>query len=313
MNIFSKRASIPGYLLAFLILCSFALSFQGMFKYEKWQSFISIILVLIVGMPHGAIDHILFKNTHNVKASIFNIWYLSLILIYSCCWIYFPGFSFFVFLMISAYHFGQSQFSDLSLEDSKLRPLYAGWGMSIISSMMVYNNEEIQMSLISLEQLGPTIYKPFWLICMISGTLITLYHIIKLSLLKHIDITRVHQELLILVLIHSCFYYLPSIVAFTIYFCVLHAIRVTEEEYLFLKNKKHITTFVQFARLVAPFSVLSVVLMILSAVIIQSYFLPLTPLIFIIFILLSILTLPHSIVMDIFYSSTKEHATSDDG
>ena len=76
---------------------------------------IALILILLIGIPHGANDHLLFFNLinkrideKNRKSTLFFALYIGLILLYIGCWYLFPAFSLGLFILISIYHFGQS-------------------------------------------------------------------------------------------------------------------------------------------------------------------------------------------------------------
>jgi len=70
------------------------------------------LVILLVGMPHGAIDHIIDGTIEDWNPYTFNSkfygWYLGAVVFYSVFWIFFPVFSFAFFLLITLYHFGQA-------------------------------------------------------------------------------------------------------------------------------------------------------------------------------------------------------------
>ena len=76
----------------------------------------STILVIIFGIPHGAIDNILCLTESNLSEKMFYLLYLLSMLFYCFLWFISPLFSFFFFLFLSAYHFGESQLSNYKIE-----------------------------------------------------------------------------------------------------------------------------------------------------------------------------------------------------
>ena len=84
------------------------------FGVEKSYSYIIFIFVMLsIGIPHGSIDHIIaflnpaarrFKNKFT-----FYLVYLSLIVLNIFFWVISPFLGLFIFLIISCYHFGETQ------------------------------------------------------------------------------------------------------------------------------------------------------------------------------------------------------------
>lgn len=286
---------------AYFLIGSFTLIFHSLFFNQEWHPAIPIIFILFVGIPHGALDHILLAKQPSFNPKIFNICYAGIIIMYSLLWVYCTTFSFFLFLIISAYHFGQSQFSDLSLSKAIKRILYISWGFSIISALVIYNHNDILNGIAHLGSVSLAIYKPFWTIALFSGSGIFFVMCCYLILTQAISFTRIIIEISILMLIHVSFLLLPAQIAFTVYFCTLHALRVSEEEFEFLKRKNEVKDLGQYLKLLAPFSIGSSAFILIVSYGVHTYFLTHTRFLFVFFILLSILTLPHSMVMEVFY------------
>ena len=83
--------------------------------------FFSVIIVS-TGIPHGALDHEVakqssFLNNQVFSAKKFHTKYLSSMLLYGIVWYVFPTLSFFLFLLISAFHFGET---DLPIDSPKV-------------------------------------------------------------------------------------------------------------------------------------------------------------------------------------------------
>ena len=90
----------------------------SLIKHELFVSsslVVALVLIVFIGIPHGANDHLLFFNLinksvdkNNKKSILFFASYIGLIILYVCCWYLFPTFSLGLFILISIYHFGQS-------------------------------------------------------------------------------------------------------------------------------------------------------------------------------------------------------------
>jgi hypothetical protein len=119
--------------------------------------------------------------------------------------------------------------------------------------------------------------------------------------MKKIDLDRFFSEIFLLFLIHATFYLFPFIIGFTLYFVALHSLKVMNDEYIFLKKETPNFKILDFIKLLAPYSVLSIcftaLLLFLSYNNIIGYSVPLLSI-----MIISVITLPHAIVMNIFYN-----------
>jgi lycopene beta-cyclase len=106
--------------------------------------------LLLVGIPHGAVDHLLVasKNFNLLK---FVVQYLLIIAAYFIVWQWFPVFSLLLFIAYSAFHFGESEMVEMQVSmQSFTQKLFAFViGLSILlfiifshlnESMLVLNN-----------------------------------------------------------------------------------------------------------------------------------------------------------------------------
>ena len=122
-----------------------------------------------------------------------------------------------------------------------------------------------------------------------------------LFIYKKIKIERLLSEFFLLFLIHVTFYLFPFIIGFTLYFVVLHSLKVMQDEIEFFKKDNPEFSFLDFLKLLAPYSILSIffttILLLLSYYSYIPYSIP-----FLSIIIISVITLPHAIVMNIFYN-----------
>lgn len=86
----------------------------------QWVFF--IIIIIVTGIPHGALDHEVAKQSSALKNQVFSAKkfharYISTMLLYGLLWYLFPTFSFYIFLLISAFHFGET---DLPIDSPKV-------------------------------------------------------------------------------------------------------------------------------------------------------------------------------------------------
>ena len=92
-------------------------------------------------IPYEAIDHIIYREEHTTSALVFYSFYFGLMIIYLCFWMYSSVLS---MVILSAFHFGQSQFSHLSISNKWKRIILCQmWGLSILSGLVVFNYDQI--------------------------------------------------------------------------------------------------------------------------------------------------------------------------
>ena len=297
MNIFTFLFVVSTYLL-FLIFSSYSeISLET-------QILSASFFILLIGIPHGAIDHILFFKKRSLSQLKFYSIYLGLILLFLVLWIYLPFWSLLFFLLISAFHFGESQFSDIDTDKFLKYSLFSFWGIALLSTLMYYNLDELIEITTYFQDTNDLqiIYNESLIIRLFQITNISSLLILSiLAIKKRLNLDRFFSELFLILILHITFYLFPFLIAFTMYFVILHSIRVMHQEYMFLKKKNDIFNFLGFIKILAPYSLLSIFF---TAVIIILYYLSIIPysIPLVSIIIISVITLPHAIVMHIFYN-----------
>lgn len=104
-------------------------------------------MMLLLGLPHGATDHGLFlalrKGRPGGKKSNFYLAYLGIIAAYGLIWFFLPLLAFAIFMLLSVYHFGQSNWVDVKHRNGLLaRSHYLLWGVGILLTPILLHSEE---------------------------------------------------------------------------------------------------------------------------------------------------------------------------
>ena len=205
-----------------------------LFKFNNLNisSILCLLLILIIGVSHGSLDHIKGKKLlklFNIKSTyIFYITYILIAVIVILTWIILPSITLIVFLMIASYHFGKEDTQFLINDRSYftqilyffkgfliiLAPLYFHFQETIaIFKLLLIDNEVFYSSLNFIEsnkviQIG-----------IICSTLSSIFLFLRNFEIKKFVIFLDYFSILILN------YYLSPLIAFTFYFCFLHSIR----------------------------------------------------------------------------------------
>jgi Brp/Blh family beta-carotene 15,15'-monooxygenase len=275
-----------------------------------------LALIAILGIPHGALDHVIAGHHRTYRPVVFFIAYLIIMGLVMAVWLLLPTMGLFLLLLSSAYHFGQSQFSDVHFT-SRIQGTvqYLSWGIALLSGLIYLRSEELTGLLISFED---TLVLQSWLAPGLHGTLAVIALAIAMgsmffsTLRKELSITRFLKECAIVVLLILDFSFLPIIAAFGLYFCILHSYRVMTEEFSSLKDSGLVKTRGDFVRICAPLTLVSLIAIAVVWWSSAQGWLPLSPLM-LVFVLTSVITLPHGMSMEYFYSLRSAKSPSMEG
>ncbi len=188
--------------------------------------------MFLTGIPHGAIDDLVEKETAKRRQKafslpIFLVKYLLTMLFYGFMWYVLPSLSLLFFLLISAWHFGET--------DIEKAPKTALWnatrfvfGSFILLFILLIHNVETTPILTRISENDDAVLS-IWLfliavkIPILIGTFSTAFTLFYLANKKQsivIDETRYGRLFLILLLT----YFLPLLPAFALYFGGWHAL-----------------------------------------------------------------------------------------
>ena len=279
--------------------------FQGFKHIELEDQLIYCsFFILIIGIPHGAIDHVLLLKKREISKLKFYAIYFGLIIGFFLIWHLSIIYSLIFFLIISAFHFGESQFSDIKLRAPLKNLFFFLWGFLLLFTLIFYNVEELNKITLFFDdtlELESVYDRNKILILFYITNISTFLLMLYFAIIKKIKIERFFSELFLLLLIHITFYLFPFIIGFTLYFVALHSLKVMNDEFVFFKNENSSFNIKDFIKLLAPYSILSIFFTVVLLLLAHYDFLPYSvPLLSI--MIISVITLPHAIVMNIFYN-----------
>lgn len=167
--------------------------------------------LLVVGIPHGALDH---KVIGDKGVSPLNIYFLSSYLgamaVFGALWFISPQAALFLFLFASAWHFGKTDFTEWGIPSS---PLAFFWGVSLLVMIICPHIEMVASILSSLDVLLPDLVmlhaNSFAMGIMLLNTLMSMLH-------------RSSRWLATVVLFYLCTF-APLVVGIGVYFVFQHS------------------------------------------------------------------------------------------
>ncbi len=263
-----------------------------------------LTLIILFGIPHGAIDNVLSLSESNLSKNSFYFLYLLSMIFYAALWFVTPIFCFIFFLLLSSYHFGESQLSNYNIKNKFSKNIYLVWGIALMSTLFFYNSNELITLFNNFNDTSifNLIFKYYLLdILFYSSNVSFILILIYLKINNSINSQVFNSELFQIVLLHITFFVFPVVISFTLYFVFLHSIKVLIQEYSYLEQKLNGFNLIKFIRLLIPFTLLAIIFFSLFILISNYYKLNISLLLFAI-IGISVITLPHSISMTNFYN-----------
>ena len=246
-------------------------------------------ILLLLGIPHGAADHLLHSVTTTGRASgpaAFARFYLSAMVGFTALWWLAPVPAFALFIGLSVYHFGQT--NPGTLMDKLI------WGSFYLGFPVTFHYVEagpIVAGMLGhpLPDPGGWIYGLPWVLALAAGT--------NAVLRRRVDLLA---DLAVL-----CLLYVSTglLLGFAVFFLFWHSLPSALEQYAFLRTRLQPAQWREFLQFLIPMSVAAAAFLWLAH---AFLFAPgdSAGLLSRVFVLISIITLPHAILVDRIYRPT---------
>lgn len=286
-----------------------ALSFFASDLMESTRYLVLALVILLVGMPHGALDHIIDEKLENWNGSRnkeiwFYVWYLALVGIYSVLWIFFPLFSFAFFMIITWYHFGQADAERFNLESWKKGVIHFSRGLTVVG-LIAYGDLTYASSVIeavtdfSFENFSNQFISP----TVAAYSIAAFYPLcfLLISFTQKYSFTEFIAFFTDSIIVSALFLYSDPIWAFSIYFGLWHSYNHVRVMLAYLNEKGNNYNFGWFFKKSFIYSLLSY-LGILFLYNMANAFGQEEYLVSLLFVVISVLTLPHMYVVERLYN-----------
>ena len=188
---------------------------------NSYSSIIFIVVMLLIGIPHGSVDHIIaFINPEARKFDsklIFYVVYLSLIVFNIILWVISPFLGLLVFLIISCYHFGETQVIGYNPTDNKILNFVIG--ANILLSLFLNNIVELQEILYILPQFSSLDLSGFdSVFFLLISVAILMLSIVNFKIKRKVPL---YAEITILYMV---FFHTDLLTSFALYFGFCHSL-----------------------------------------------------------------------------------------
>ena len=295
LYLFIKKENWIRYVVAFFAVLSYLIiaSFDSVTAmYTSY--FILIAGFLAVGIPHGALDHILEKNDKE-PLYLFIFKYLAIIGFYFALWHYFPLLSLITFIIFSSFHFGESELEETGVKISSTGSYLKAFtlGLSILLFIIFSHFEESMDVIASMNAFQLQDYKAGDVSLYSLGiAAISLFYIISKSILSK---RYSYLGLLFLLLIGIK---LPLIFAFGLYFIFQHSYNAWGHLQTGLKLNEN-----SLYKKALPYTLGALIILIAIVIFNPNTIINTEGFLANVFIFLACISLPHFVLMHLFYKS----------
>ena len=256
--------------------------------------FFCLFLILTLGISHGALDNIKGKKLLNLfgykKMITFYLTYILTSFLIVIFWLKFPNIVLLIFLIVAAYHFGKED-TVFSFRGKFLMSefLYFLKGSAVIMAPLLLKREETNeiFKILNFNVFEARIFNDQFLISMLILSLLSSLYISnkKNTNLKGLMV----MDFFSLIILN---FFLPPILAFTIYFCFLHSIRHSIS-LIFELDKSFKSGLKKFISKAVPLTFVTGIIFLLSIYFLDNFYKLDEAIYKVIFIGLASLTFPH--------------------
>ncbi len=224
--------------LGFILIGSLASGLLG-----PCEPFLVLGLMLLIGLPHGATDHGLFlilsKGHPAGKQVNFYLLYTLVIAVYGLLWYIMPLIAFVIFLVLSVYHFGQSNWADVTYERSSFgRGHYLLWGCGVLLTPILLHGGEAASIVAEMTNHLLVVPEEFSVLAVIA--LLAVANLLYLLVCRHkriISRRRLLKEVVGYGLLMTMFFTNSLLLGFTVYFVFWHSLASAKDQVRFFQRQ----------------------------------------------------------------------------
>ena len=258
---------------------------------EYYLNLIGFFGILSFGIVHGANDLILLKKSkNNLSFKSLFITYLTMVILSGCFFNLIPTFAIIFFILFSAYHFGEQQWTMLYKSSStKIKLFYFFYGLLLFLTLFTLNHNYV--SEIIFDITGFSISEKI-LISLLSlsaiGAIINLF--MNFNELKN----QLTHQVFFMIILTALFFSSSLIWSFAVYFVIWHSIPSIIEQSKFIYGSSTKNTFIKYLKDASIYWVISIIGLLIAYYVLKDQQ---NLLISIFFSFLAAITFPHTLVI----------------
>lgn len=265
--------------------------------------------VLLFGIPHGSLDHFIYHHHRKEVMTLrsiahFLLFYLGFAILYSILWIISVELSILLFILISAYHFGEMDLKSMGLKANLgSKTLFSVYGFLFLINYLLFQFPQVEAILLGFPGFDNNQIQKLQILYnyqqeILIGSILLFFPILIVFLLlnKQLGFPQI-EAMFQLALLMVIVFNLPILLGFGLYFNIWHAglsmveikkfLGWQDKSYFFVYQKSWITNGASFLMIAILFFVFSGDLERLLAIF---------------FMAIAILTAPHMKVISSFFS-----------
>ena len=268
--------------------------------------------VILFGIPHGSLDHFIYHKERNEAMNMrsiskFLLFYLGFAVLYASLWLISVELSILLFIVISAYHFGEMDLKALAIKTSlSSRILFSFYGLLFLVNYLLFQFPNVESILLGFPDFEQSQIERLRLLygyqeeVMIASLLIFIpilsIYLFQSKLLGLVQLETVLQLVVLMLIVFN----LPILLGFGFYFNIWHAglsmieikkfLGWQDKSYWFIYRKSWLTNGLSFLMIGLLFVVFKGNLERLLAIFFMS---------------IAILTAPHMKVISVLFSKER--------
>ena len=279
--------------------------------FETWSWLIGLVGILLIGLPHGASDLMVFdalkhRNEVDFSKAKFILYYLLMILIYGVIWYLTPLFALIVFMIISAYHFGESAWLPLTKEMSAAERflIFVISGLWVLLVPIFFHVEVSSGIIMKLINAPIPIPSPTVVMMIILANTVGLFFVMAYLYYRgYILKSRLKIELINYVLLFILFTQTSLLFGFAIYFIWWHSIPCVKDQIQWLNKNNLKLNWKKFYLKTLPVTLITLLFLAVwvvffsDSLILSEYYAGY------VFSFIAAITVPHTLLIDYLYKA----------
>ena len=191
--------------------------------------------VILFGIPHGSLDHFIYHKERNEAMNMrsiskFLLFYLGFAVLYASLWLISVELSILLFIVISAYHFGEMDLKALAIKTSlSSRILFSFYGLLFLVNYLLFQFPNVESILLGFPDFEQSQIERLRLLygyqeeVMIASILvfvpILFIYLFQSKLIGFVQLETVLQLVVLMLIVFN----LPILLGFGFYFNIWHA------------------------------------------------------------------------------------------
>ena len=273
------------------------------------QLIIALVMIVLIGIPHGATDYLIFQQLSRPlwgsrEMTRFYINYILLMAGFAVLWWVLPVVALLVFLGISVYHFGQSNWNYVAFHSKfEATGTHLLWGSFVLFVPILWHYDTAAPIIESITGVSALHISLAWreagsIILLVLNLWLCIYYYVQNRITRKEFMDEVVNLFALALLLIN----LPLLLGFAIYFVCWHSLSSMMDQIRFFRRQVRSYNVVQYIKNALPLSLAAIGSLGIIAFAQIKMDIPLN--IGIVFVFISVVTLPHMILIDQLYQES---------